>query len=264
MPRAIWSGAISFGLINIPIKLYSAVKKRDIGFHELHGADGARLQHKRICPVDGEEVSYENIVKGYEIAPGQHVIVKKEELNALEPKARRTVDIKEFVSLDQIDPIYYQRPYYLLPDKTAEKAYTLFVQALEESQQVAIASFVMRTKEYLAALRPIGNVLNLSTMLHADEIVSSQQLDGVPRKVDIDQKELKMARQLIDSLVSDFKPEQYEDRYRQKVMELIESKAAGKEISAEPEQAAPAEVIDISAALEKSLAEVKKNRKKSA
>src|SRR5919106_7087656 len=165
MPRSIWSGAISFGLVNVPVKLYSAVSRKSVRFHQLHDKDGVRIQQKRVCPADGEEVPYDNIVKGYEISPDHYVIVEPEELEALDPKKTRTIDIQEFVDLEDIDPIYYDHSYYLAPDTGAGKAYNLLLTAMRESDKVAIARVVIRQKEYLAAVRPTGNAMTMSTMI---------------------------------------------------------------------------------------------------
>ena len=220
MPRPIWSGSISFGLVNVPVKLFSAVSSQDVRFHQLRKADSSRIRQKRVSAADGEEVPYEEIVKGYEIGPDQYVIVDPEELAALDPKATQSIDIEEFVDLDQIDPIYYEHPYYLVPDKRAEKAYALLTEAMARTNKVAIAKFVMRTKQYLAALRPAAptgdgrSVLVLSTMLYADEVVPASQLDALPSGDDelVTDRELKMAESLIDSLtVEKFEPEKFHD-----------------------------------------------------
>ena len=172
MARSIWRGAISFGLVNVPVKLYSAVSKKTVRFNQLHDADGVRIQQKRVCPADGEEVPYENIVKGYEIAPDKYVVITPEELEALDPKKTRTIDIEDFVDLDDIDPLYYEHPYYLVPDTGAAKAYRLLLEALRDTNKVAIARVVLRSKEYLTAIRPAGDVLTMETMLFADELVA--------------------------------------------------------------------------------------------
>ena len=172
MARSIWRGAISFGLVNVPVKLYSAVSKKTVRFNQLHDADGARIQQKRVCSADGEEVPYENIVKGYEIAPDNYVVITPEELDALDPKKTRTIDIEDFVDLDDIDPLYYEHPYYLVPDTGAAKAYKLLLDALRDTNKVAIARVVLRSKEYLTAIRPAGDVLTMETMLFADELVA--------------------------------------------------------------------------------------------
>src|SRR5665213_2679402 len=218
MPRPIWTGSISFGLVNVPVKLFSAVSSQDVRFHQLRKSDSSRIRQKRVSAIDGEEVAYDEIVKGYEVAPDEYVVIAPEELDALDPKATHTIDIEEFVDLDQIDPIYYEHPYYLVPDARAEKAYALLFEAMTRSNKVAIARFVMRTKQYLAALRPAAGVLVLSTMLYADEVVSVDNLEGLPEVSDdelVTDRELKMAESLIESLTAPaFEPEKYHDTYR--------------------------------------------------
>jgi DNA end-binding protein Ku len=262
MARAIWSGSISFGLLNVPVKLYSAVSKQTVRFKELREGDGARIRHKRVAENDGKEVPYEKIVKGYEYAPDQYVVLTKEELAELDPKRTRAIEIQDFVDLDDIDPIYFEQPYYLGPDKGAERAYALLVQAMNEARKVAIARFVLRNKEHLAAIRPMGDVLTLTTMRFHDEVSSPNDLDGEvfeeakPKKPE--QRELEMAKQLIESLTSDFKPGQYRDEYREELLDLLERKAAGKEVvSAPTEEPKPTKAPDLMAALEESLAAVR-------
>ncbi|MGH2985662.1 MAG: Ku protein, partial [Solirubrobacterales bacterium] len=222
MPRAIWSGSISFGLLNVPVKLYSAVSKKSVSFRELRESDSSRIRHKRVAEADGEEVAFDDIVKGYEIAPEQYVVITRDELEELDPKKTRAIEIKDFVDLDEIDPIYFDHPYYLGPDKGAEKAYALLVKAMEDARKVAIARFVLRNKENLAALRPMDGVMTMATMRFADEVVSPDEIsdelkgeDGKPTK-----KELDMARALIDSLAAEFDASQYRDEYREEVLSL--------------------------------------------
>jgi DNA end-binding protein Ku len=259
MARSIWRGAISFGLVNVPVKLFSAVSKKTVRFNQLHAADGVRIQMKRVCPADGEEVPYEQIVKGYEISPDQYVVIKPEELKALDPEASRTINIEDFVDLDEIDPLYYDHPYYLAPDTGASKAYALLLQALKKTNKVAIARFVMREKEYLAAIRPADGVLTLETMLFADELVDSdsiEELDGA-REANATKREVEMAQQLIGSLSTKFDPSKYRDTYRERVVDLIERKAAGEEIATQPEVEERKPVPDLMAALEESIKEAK-------
>jgi DNA end-binding protein Ku len=259
MPRSIWTGAISFGLVNVPVKLYSAVSKKTVRFHQLHESDGVRIQQKRICPADGEEVAWEEIVKGYEITPDRYVVVTPEELEALDPKKTKTIDIEEFVDLEDIDPLYYDHPYYLLPGQGAAKPYKLLADAMKDANKVAIARVVIRTKEQLVAIRPLGDVLAMATMNFADEVVDPGSFDEAPGEdVDTTKRELDMARQLIESLTADFKPERYHDEYREAVLELIEKKADGQEIVLQPVEE-PERVPDLMAALEASLAAAKKD-----
>src|SRR3954465_12456588 len=178
MARAIWSGSISFGLLNVPVKLYSAVARKNVSFRELRASDGSRVRHKRVAEADGKEVAYEDMVKGYEISPEQYVVITRDELEALDPKKTRAVEVADFVGLDEIDPILFNQPYYLGPDKGAERAYALLVKAMEDSHKVAIARFVLRNKEHLAALRPTDGVMTLATMRFADEVVSPEEVAG--------------------------------------------------------------------------------------
>ncbi|MET0835595.1 MAG: Ku protein [Thermoleophilaceae bacterium] len=256
MARAIWSGAISFGLVNIPVKLFSAVSRKTVRFHQIDSKSGQRIRQQRVGP-DGEEVKYDDIVKGYEISPERYVTIEPGELEALEPQKTRTIDIEAFVDLEQIDPIFYDHPYYLAPDKGAEKAYKLLVDAMEEAGKVAIARVVIRSKESLVALRPRDGALAMETMLFADEVIPPDSLDELT--VDggkTSERELEMAKQLIESLSADFEPDQYRDEYRDRVLDLIERKAAGETITIEaPEE--PRKVPDLMAALEASIAAAK-------
>jgi DNA end-binding protein Ku len=260
MARAIWSGSISFGLLNVPVKLYSAVSKKSVSFRELRESDGSRVRHKRVAEADGEEVDYGDIVKGYEVAPEQYVVITRDELEELDPKKTRAIEVLDFVDLDDIDPIYFDHPYYLGPDKGAERAYALLVKAMEDAHKVAIARFVLRNRESLAALRPMDGVMTMATMRFADEVVSPQEISEVlgeqaeaPKK-----KELEMAKALIDSLTSEFDADQYRDEYREELLSLIERKAKGESIvSSEAEAPKPTKAPDLMAALEESLAAVK-------
>jgi DNA end-binding protein Ku len=255
-----WSGAISFGLVNVPVKLYSAVSRKTVRFHQLNSKTGTRIAQKRVDPSTGDEVAYEDIVKGYELTKERYVVVTPEELEALDPEKSRTIDIEDFVDLVDIDPVYYDHPYYLIPDKGAAKAYGLLLGAMQESGKVAIARVVLRSKEQLVAIRPApGDVLMMETMIFADEVIAPEDIDDLPAAKDLkaSDRELKMAQQLIDSLSADFTPEKYHDEYREKVLELIERKAAGEEIAVQPEAPKPTKVPDLMAALEASLAAVK-------
>jgi DNA end-binding protein Ku len=266
MPRSIWSGAISFGLVNVPIKLYSAVSRKTVRFHQLNRDTGVRIQQKRIDPSTGEEVSFDSIVKGYELTKDSYVVVTPEELEALDPEKTRTIDIEDFVDLEDIDPVYYDQPYYLVPDKGATKAYALLLNAMKESGKVAIARVVIRTKEALVAIRPAGDVLMMETMIFADEVVDAGQIEELPEAADLkaSDRELAMAQQLIASLATDFEPAKYHDEYREKVLDLVERKAQGEEIAVQPEAERPTKVPDLMAALEASLAAVKSGSSDSA
>src|SRR5689334_51924 len=260
MPRSIWSGAISFGLVNVPVKLFSAVSRKNVRFHQLHDKDGVRIQQKRVCPADGEEVAYENIVKGYEIAPDKYVVIEPEELEALDPKKTRAIEIQEFVDLEEIDPIYFDHPYYLAPDKGAAKPYRLLLQAMQDTNKVAIARVVIRQKENLVAIRATGDVMTMATMVFHDEVVSPDTLDEIPDddEASVSDREVEMAQQLIGSLTAPFEPKKYHDEYRERVLELIEAKAAGEEIAVQPAEE-PQKVPDLMAALEQSLAAAQKS-----
>jgi DNA end-binding protein Ku len=261
MPRAIWTGAISFGLVNVPVKLYSATSPKTVRFHQLHDKDGVRIQQRRVCPADGEEVSYEHIVKGYEIAPDRYVILKPEELDALDPRATKTIDIEEFVALADIDPVYYDNAYHVAPATGGAKGYQLLLSSMEEAGKVAICRFVLRTRRQLCALRPAGGVLALSTMLFGDEVNAPDRLDEFEAlgEVSATKGEVAMARELIESLSSPFEPERYRDDYRERVLELIERKAAGEEIAVQPAAEEPSPVPDLMAALEASIAAARGN-----
>jgi DNA end-binding protein Ku len=255
MPRAIWSGSISFGLVNVPVKLVTATSPKDVRFHQLHSTDGGRINQKRVCSIDGEDVDYSEIVKGYEIHRGQYVIIGPEELEGLAPEASRSIDIEEFVDLAEIDPLFFDHSYYLVPDSPAARPYALLVEAMEGTGKVGIGRFMLRTKQYLAALRPREGALVLSTMLFADEVVGTTELE-VPTTKDTkpSERELNMARQLVSSLSAEWEPEKYKDDYREKVMGLIEAKAEGSEIAVLDAPERPAPVVDLMAALEASLA----------
>jgi len=260
--RAIWSGSISFGLVNIPVKLYNAVSRKNVSFNQIDSRTQTRVKMQRVN-AEGEEVPYEHIVKGYELSPDRYVLIEPEELDALDPEATHTVDIEQFVDLADIDPIYYDSAYYVAPVKAAEKPYALLVQAMEEQQKVAIARFVMRTKQYLAALRPQDGKLLISTMVYADEVVPAKEVgefDGLD-DIKISDKELAMAKQLIESLSDEFDPEQFRDTYREKVLDLIERKAAGEETVVEaPTPVDEGKVVDLMAALEASVKEARASR----
>jgi len=266
MPRAIWSGSISFGLVNIPVKLFTAVSRKTVRFNQIDSATGARVRQKRISAADGEEVPYERIVKGYELPTGDFVTVTDEEMAAIDPEAVRTIDIAEFVDLADIDPIFYDNAYYLVPDEHAAKPYKLLADAMEEAGKVGICHFVMRSKQYLGAVRPKDGKLLLSTMVYADEVVDSVDIFGfdVLDDVEVDPRERVMAEQLIATLEGQFEPARHKDTYREAVLELIDRKAAGETgDDLVPAPRAPSDaVVDLMAALEASVAEAKKARRR--
>ncbi len=259
MPRAIWSGAISFGLVNVPIKLYSATSPKTVRFHQLHASDGVRIQQKRVCPADGEEVAYEDLVKGFEIAPDRYVVVRQDELDALDPRRTKTIDLEAFVELSEIDPVYFDNAYHVAPAAGGAKPYALLLSAMEQAGKVAIGRFVLRTRQQLCALRPADGVLMLSTMLYGDEVNAPGRLDELEGLGDVDatSAEVAMAGQLIEQLTVEFDPSAYRDEYRERVLGLIERKAAGEEIAVQPAAPAPAAVPDLMAALEASVAAVR-------
>ncbi len=264
MPRAIWSGSISFGLVNIPVRLYSAVSRKTVRFNQIDSATGSRVKQKRVSAVDGEEVPYERIVKGYELPSGDFVTISDEEIAGLDPDAVRTIDIDEFVDLADIDPIFYDSAYHLVPDEQTAKPYKLLASAMEEAGKVGICHFVMRSKQYLAAIRPKDGRLLLSTMVYADEVVDHAAIGGFDLldDISIDAKEQAMAEQLIATLDATFEPARHRDSYRDAVLELIDRKAAGE--TGEDLVPAPApssdKVIDLMAALEASVSAAKKAR----
>ena len=263
MPRAIWNGAISFGLVSVPVKLFSAVSRQTVRFNQLDGETNSRIRQKRVN-AEGEEVPYERIVKGFEIAKDSYVIVTEEELASLSPKASRMIDISDFVDESEIDPVFYDSAYYLVPDELARKSYVLLARAMEEANRVAIATFVMRTKQYLVAIRPVDGVLMMSTMVYADEVVVQEDIPGLEELKDFEttEAELAMAGQLVDSLTTNFDSDRYEDTYRQQVVELLEAKASGEVRSIEAPAAAEDEsVVDLLAALEASVTAAKQARR---
>ena len=260
MPRSIWSGAISFGLVNVPVKLYSATSPKTVRFHQLSSKTGARIRQKRVDSSTGDEVPFEDIVKGYELSPDRYVLIEPEELDALDPKATKTIDIEEFVDLSEIDPIFYDHSYYLAPATGGAKAYRLLLEAMRETGKVGIARVVIRSKEQLVALRPMGDVMGMATMIFADEVLPPDRIDEVSEagEVKTTKRELEIAIQLVDSLAEDFDPSRYSDTYRGEVLALIERKAQGEQIAVQPaaEEVAPA-TPDLMSALKASLEAVR-------
>jgi DNA end-binding protein Ku len=259
MARAIWTGAISFGLVNVPVRLYSATSPKTVRFHQLSSKTGTRIRQKRVDPSTGDEVPYEEIVKGYELTPDRYVMIEPEELDALDPKATKTIDIEEFVDEKEIDPIYYDHSYYVAPSTGGAKAYRLLLDAMREAGKVGIGRVVIRSKQQLCALRPTGDVMTMSTMLFGDEVLSPDRIDELEAvgEAEATPRELTMAQQLIDSLSAEFDPTKFRDDYRERVLELIERKAAGEEIAVQPQAEEEAPAPDLMAALEASLAEAR-------
>jgi DNA end-binding protein Ku len=251
--RAIWSGAINFGLVSVPVKMYTAVKPKDIAFHQVDEKTGARIRNKRVSEKTGREVPYEQIVKGFEVANDEYVVIEPKELEEIAPEATHTIDIEDFVELEQIDPIYYQTTYFLSPASGGDKAYALLLKAMKDNDKVAIGRVVIRTKEYLAAIRPYERALALETMFFPDEIVSVGDVPSLPKQQRLGDRELKMARQLIDSLSTDFDPDKYHDEYRKRVQSLIKKKAKGETITIHEEAKETPKVIDLIEALKASV-----------
>jgi DNA end-binding protein Ku len=264
MPRAIWSGSISFGLVSIPVQLYNAVSRKSVRFNQLDSRNDSRIKHRKVNAENGEEVPDDVIVKGYEVSKNNYVLIDEDELAALDPEGQRTIDIEEFVDLDDIDPVYFDSSYVLGPDPATVKPYALLARAMEADGKVAIARFVMRSKQYVAAIRAVDGHLVMSTLVYPDEINEAADIDGLDKVagIEVGDKELTMAEQLIESLAADWDPEQYRDTYREQVLEMIERKAAGEQgVVAAPEAPAAAQVVDLMAALEASVSDAKKARK---
>lgn len=257
MARPTWRGAISFGLVNVPVQLFTAVRNHDLRFRQLHGETKRPVKQQRIDPETGDPVAYDELVKGYEIGDGRFVVVDKEELAELDPKASRLIDIEDYVEQEEIDPVYYDRPYYLAPDgETAAKPYKLLAEAMQRSGKVAIARFVMRDKEHLAAIRARDGLLVLSTMHHHDEVADPADidLDTALADVTVRDREVDMAEQLIASMSTDFDPGAYRDEYRDRVLAYLEAKAEGEHVELPAASDDDGEIIDLMAALERSLA----------
>src|ERR1700684_4369685 len=224
MACAFCTGAISFGLVTVPVKLYSALDRKSVRFHQLSGKSGVRVAQKRVDPQSGDEIPYADIVKGYEIAPDRYVVIDPGELDALEPKKTKTIEIEDFVELSQIDPVFYDHPYYLAPGPGGAKPYRLLLEAMRETGKVAIARVVIRSKEQLVALRPMGDALGMATMIFADEILAPDRVEEIAEAAEVKttKRELDIAKQLVDSLAGDFEPEKYSDTYRREVLAMIE------------------------------------------
>jgi DNA end-binding protein Ku len=265
MARAIWSGSISFGLVSIPVKLFNAVSRKSVSFNQLDVRTGARVRQKLISSVDGEEVPREQIVKGYNLGGDTYVQVTEDELAQVMPRAQRTIDLEEFVDLAEIDPVFYDAAYYLVPEKAAVKPYALLSEAMDRAEKVGIARFVMRSKEYVAAIRARDRKLVLSTMVYADELNSVDDLPEIESSADtqLSDKEVAMATQLVESLAAEFEPEKYRDTYRDQLLELIDRKASGEtQVAPAPAAADDTRVVDLLAALEASVAAAKESRER--
>jgi DNA end-binding protein Ku len=251
--HTMWKGSISFGLVNIPVKMFAATEDRDIRFKTLHRKCKGPVKNERVCPACNEEIGPDDTVKGFEYEPGRFVIIEEKDLDAIRPPTARTVEILDFVNLSEIDPIYYEKSYYLSPqENTGGKAYSLLRQAMNDTGRIAIARITIRDKQSLAVLRVLDNILVLETIFFPDEVRSPALVPGIPENVTIDEREISMANQLIENLTAEFKPEKYKDEYRESLMELIRKKAEGKEIVTAPEEPQH-NVIDLMAALQASL-----------
>ncbi len=262
MARSIWSGSISFGLVNVPVKLYNAVQRKNVQFHQLHDADHARIQQKRVCSLDGAEVAFEDLVKGYEFSPGRYVVIEPEELDALAARKTRMIEVEQFIDVGEINPLMFDTPYYVAPATGAAKAFRLMVDAMRDAGKVAIGRFVLRQKEHLIALRVQDDSLLLVTLVYADEVLSPDSIEdaGESPPAEVNERELAMASQLIEMLSAPFEPERFHDEYRAALLGLIERKVAGEEIAIAPAPSEPAAVPDLMAALQASVAALELQR----
>ena len=271
MPRAIWTGSISFGLVNVPVKLFTATEDRSIGFHQFEPESGERIRYQRVTQESGKEVEYGDIVKGYELEDGSHVLITPEELEAVEPGRSRTIDIEDFIDLDDVDPVYFDKTYHLAPaDQAAAKPYALLREAMKESNRVAIARFVMRAKQSLAAIRvassdddEAGDVLVLETMHFGDEVRSPadiREMKVLADGVEINDRERAAAKSLVESLTTEWDPSKYTDTYRERVLDLVARKAEGERIVTEKPEEPTASVTDLMAVLEASVNEARQKR----
>ena len=263
MARPVWSGVISFGLVSVPVKAYPAVRDHDVHFHQIDKGSGSRIRNRKVSAKTGKEVDNADIEMGFETSKGRHVTFSKPELDDLRPASTRAVEVSDFVSLDDIDPIYYERTYWLAPaDDAAARPYQLLRAAMEDRGLVAIGTVVMRNKQYLTAIRPLDGALAMSTMRFADEVVPRSDVDGVPdRRTKPDPKMLRMANQLVDSLTTDWDPRRYHDTFTEELRERIQAKRAGKKLEIEPDEGAEPKVIDLMQALEDSVKGAKADRR---
>ena len=266
MARPIWSGTITFGLVNIPVKAHTAVRDHDVHFHQLQKRTGSRIRNRKVAEKSGKEVEPGDIEMGFEVTKGRYVTFDREELDELRPESTRAIEVSDFVALDEIDPIYYERTYWLVPaDEPAKKGYQLLRAAMEERQRVGIGSVVMRNKQYLAAIRPLDGALAMSTMRFADEVVPRADVDDLPRRAKPEPKNLRMAVQLLDAMTGEWDPKRYEDTYTEELRQRIKAKDKGKKIVEEPERPEPTgKVVDLMAALEASVDAAKGKRGRTA
>jgi DNA end-binding protein Ku len=260
MAHAIWSGSINFGLVTIPVKLFTAVKTDELSFNMLHAKDEGRIKYERICSVDGKPVPWDEIVKGYEYEKGEYVMLTDEDFKRVNPEATQSVDILEFVELDKISPMFFDKPYYLEPTKQGRHAYALLRETLEKTNRVAIARVVIRTKEYIAAVKPIDGALVLELMHWASEIIAPSTLE-IPGRENLPEQEMKMARMLVDTMsVDEFEPEKFANKYHDEMLTMIEARAAGKELPKPKKLPTRAKVVNLMDVLAQSLEESKKRR----
>jgi DNA end-binding protein Ku len=258
--RSLWNGAIRFGLVNVPIKVYGAASSKQIRFRELHVTDGAPLEHKRVCAKEDKEVPYDEVVRGYETSPGRYVVLTKDEIEAPTRERGKTIDLEDFVPAEQVDPIFYDKPYWLGPQKDADEAYSVLLAALEKTGLVGIGRFALRTREQLVALYPVDGALRISTMRFHDEVVEPDDLDLPQPQKKVSDKEAKMADALVSSLRTEFDPTEYDDTYRERVLEVVEAKAQGKQIVV-PERSDEGGDTDLMALLEQSVSGARKTKK---
>jgi len=259
--HTMWKGSISFGLVNIPIKMFSATEDKDVRFRTLHKECGTPIKYTKTCPICDREVQNEEIVKGYEYEPGRFVLVENEEIDAITPETRKTIEILDFVHLEQIDPIYFDKTYFLSPQETGDKAYSLLREAMRRAGKIAIAKITIRSKESLAAVRLYENCIVMETIFYPDEVRSVEHVPGLPGNIALNESEMNMAIQLIENLATDFNPEKYTDDYRNKLLELIHAKIEGEEVQEAPNVPRAAKVVDLMAALQASLDATRQDKK---
>jgi DNA end-binding protein Ku len=261
MARSLWTGSINFGLVNVPVKAFKAVRDHDVHFHQLDKKSGSRIRYRKVAEETGKEVDADDIAMGYEVRDGRYVTFDDKELEALRPDSSRVIEVSDFVDLDDIDPIYYDNTYWLVPDgDAAKKSYQLLVGAMEDEQKVGVGTVVLRDKQHLSAIRPLDGALAMSTMRFADEVVPRSDIEGLPRRGKTDPKALRMAKQLIEGLSTEWNPKQYHDTYTEALRKRITAKNAGKEVVETTDEEPEGRVLDLMAALEASVDAAKKRR----
>lgn len=260
--HTVWKGSISFGLVNIPVKMFTATEDKDIHFRQIHKPCGTPIRYKKVCPHCDAEVEEAEIVKGYEYEAGKYAIVSKEELESIAPKTRKTIEIIDFVDLHEIDPIYFDKTYFLSPHETGDKPYQLLRDAMKKTDKIAIAKVMIRSKETLAAIRVYENCIVMETIFSPDEVRSVEHVPGLPNDIEVSESEMNMAVQLIENLATDFQPEKYTDEYRERLQELIQAKVKGEDIVTAPDLPQAANVVDLMDALKASVEATKKAKTK--